>query len=272
MDGFAITVAGMNGGKQFLRKAGCALRSLAVTTMLAFALPASSQVPIDTIDIDTPVLLEPTATPDPSGELTDNLFTFDMPAELQSELPQDKARITPKPKPKGNGWLDLGFLGPVFQILFYTIMAAAVLYILYLIFSAMILARRNHTPVQSAEDMPQIPTYQPDAQTARIILHDADKLAAQGKFTEAVHAILFRSIQDIEDKRPHHVKHSLTSREIASLSVLSPKARAGFSTIGNLVERSFFGGRTLGADDYEVSKSAYKDFAFEKSSRRKLRR
>jgi len=260
MDGFAITVAGMNGVKQLLREIGYALRLLAITIMLTIALPGSAQVSIDTVEVDQPIIL------------ADAKFKFDMPDELQSELPQDTARITPNPKSKRNGWLDLGFLGPVFQILFYGIMAAAVLYILYLILSAIIMARRNHAPRQDDEDKPEVPSYQPDVETARVILHDADKLAAQGKFGEAVHAILFRSIQDIEDKRPHHVKRSLTSREIAGLSVLSPTARAGFSTIGNLVERSFFGGRTLGADDYEISKSAYKEFAFEKITRRKLRR
>ncbi|MBL4852807.1 MAG: hypothetical protein JKY25_01040 [Robiginitomaculum sp.] len=236
------------------------LRLLAVMITLAIYLPGSAQVSTKTIK------------PDQSVHLADSGFTFDMPDELQSKLPQDKARTAPKPKPPRNSWLDLGFLGPVFQILFYGILAAAVLYILYLILSAIVVARRGYTPKDDEEDLPETPTYQPDEETARVLLDDADKLAAQGKFAEAVHAILFRSIQDIEDKRPHHVKRSLTSREIAGLSVLSPTARAGFSTIGALVERNFFGGRPLGAGDYEISKSAYKDFAFEKLTRRKVKR
>jgi len=241
----------MNGVKLFFRL-------LAIIIILAMYSSGSAQVFIGTIEVDQPILL------------ADTDFKFDMPDELQSELPQDKARA--KPKPPRDSWLNLGFLGPIFQILFYGILAVAVLYILYLILSAIVLARRSYAPKDDEEELPETPTYRPDEETARVLLNDADKLAAQGKFAEAVHAILFRSIQDIEDKRPHHVKRSLTSREIASLSVLSPVARAGFSTIGSLVERSFFGGRPLGAGDYEISKSAYKDFAFEKITRRKTKR
>ncbi len=190
-------------------------------------------------------------------------FTFEMPPEYQTELPQDKARLAPKPKKRNDPWFSLEFLGPLFQIIFYGLLALAVAYILYLILAAVIIAKRSHVKADKIEDIPDIPVYQPDAETARVLMDDADSLAAQGNFAEAVHILLFRSIQDIEDKRPHHVKRSLTSREIAGLSILSPKARDVFSQIGQLVENSFFGGKPLGAKDYELSKAAYKAFAFE---------
>ncbi|MCF6274497.1 MAG: hypothetical protein L3J05_01880 [Robiginitomaculum sp.] len=190
-------------------------------------------------------------------------FTFEIPPEYQTELPQDKAKLAPKPRKQRDPWFSLGFLGPLFQLIFYGILALAVIYILYLILSAVVIAKRSHVRADDAEDVPDTPVYQPDAETARVLIDDADGLAAQGKFAEAVHILLFRSIQDIEDKRPHHVKRSLTSREISRLSILSPKARNVFSQIGKLVENSFFGGRPLGAEDYELSKAAYKAFAFE---------
>ncbi len=232
---------------------------LAVLIVLAFFLPASAQLSVKEVKLDRPIIN------------TNIQFKFDMPDELQSDLPQDEARIAPKPKSPRTGWLNLAFLGPIIQFAFYILIGAAVSYILYLIISSIIIAKRNHAPIKQDKDVSDIPIYQPDKETARILLQDADELAAQGKFEQAVHAILFRSIQDIEDKRPHHVKRSLTSREIAGLDVLSTTARAGFSTIGRLVERSFFGGLPLGAEDYALSKSAYKDFAFEKLPRRKRR-
>jgi len=198
----------------------------------------------------------------PDGE---TYIIWDMPNDLQTELPQDPARAAPKPPKKR--WFDLGFLAPLFKLLFWGFLAAVVLSILYVIISEIIRARKNFAPKQESEDMPEIPAYQPDAETARILLEDADKLAADGLFEQAVHMLLFRSIQDIEDKRPHHVKRSLTSREISKLSILTPKAREGFSAIGRLVENSFFGGGKLGAGDYELSKSAYKNFAYEKVAR-----
>ena len=199
-------------------------------------------------------------------------FTFEMPPEYQTDLPQDKAKLAPKPKPIKKPLFDLGFLGPIFQLIFYGILALAVAYILYLILNTIIATRRGIVKADKTEDIPDIPIYQPDAETARVLIDDADGLAAQGKFAEAVHILLFRSIQDIEDKRPHHVKRSLTSREIASLSILSPKARDVFSQIGRLVEKSFFGGGLLNMEDYELSKAAYKAFAFENVAQAKSAR
>lgn len=202
--------------------------------------------------------------PDAIENIDDLEFSFEMPPEYQTELPQDKAKLAPKkPKERKDPWFSLGFLGPLFQLLFYGILALAVAYILYLILNAVVIAKRSHVKADKAEDIPDIPVYQPNAETARVLMDDADGLAAKGNYAEAVHILLFRSIQDIEDKRPHHVKRSLTSREIASLSILSPKARDVFSQIGRLVENSFFGGKPLGAEDYELSKAAYKAFAFE---------
>lgn len=228
---------------------------------LAIAFPANAQVDDD-------------KQPDVSVSISEHKFTFEMPPEYQTDLPQDKARLAPKPKPKKqrDPWFSLGFLGPLFQLIFYGLLALAVAYILYLIFNAVVITKRSHVKADKAEDIPDIPAYQPDAETARVLIDDADGLAAQGKFAEAVHILLFRSIQDIEDKRPHHVKRSLTSREIAELSILSPKARDVFSQIGKLVENSFFGGRLLGAKDYELSKAAYKAFAFENVAQAKSAR
>ena len=217
---------------------------------LAWSLPASGQKVED-------------KAPEATENISEHKFSFEMPPEYQTELPQDKAKLAPKPKERKDPWFSLGFLGPLFQLVFYGLLALAVAYILYLILNAVVIAKRSYVKAEKAEDIPNIPVYQPDAETARVLMDDADGLAAKGNYAEAVHILLFRSIQDIEDKRPHHVKRSLTSREIASLSILSPKARDVFSQIGKLVENSFFGGRPLGVEDYELSKAAYKAFAFE---------
>jgi soluble cytochrome b562 len=192
-------------------------------------------------------------------------FDFDLPPDLQTELPQEPARIVPE-RNRGNTWFDLSFLAGFFRIVFWVMFALALAFIIFSIASEIIRARKNYAPRDKTEDMPDIPVYQPNEEMARVLIDDADKLAAEGKFEEAVHLLLFRSIQDIAAKRPHYVKRSLTSREISNLPILTQKARAGFSTIGLLVENSFFGGRKLGADDYATSKTAYESFAFEKLS------
>ena len=202
----------------------------------------------------------------PAGLQTE--FTYEPPEDLQTKLPQDKAREL-KERKQREPWgifKFLGTLGPLFKLIFYGLLAAAVGFIIFTIVREIVRIRNNMVPKDKDEDMPEAPDYQPDAETARILLADAEKLAAQGKYEEAVHAILFRTIQDIQDKRPHHVKRSLTSREISRLPILSEKARKGFSMIGRLVENSFFGGGTLTEEDYTTSVATYKNFAFGKTS------
>ena len=194
-------------------------------------------------------------------------ITLELPKDLQTELGQEKAVvIKPKDKPNWNiKWLL--WVANLAKYIFFGIILCAAAYILYAILKEIIRIHNNKPPEEKPDIAPAIPLYQPDAKTARIVLGDAEELAKQGRFTEAVHTLLFRSIQDITDKRPRHVGPSLTSREISGLPILSQKARAGFSMITGLVEASFFGGNALGADDYAASKTAYKNFAYEKIAR-----
>jgi hypothetical protein len=194
-------------------------------------------------------------------------FEFVLPEDLQRDLPQAAAREIQERPPAKDPWFDLSFLGPILKLLFWGILAVALLFVAYAVISEIIRARKNFAPKNEDEDLPDIPVYTPDEEEARVLLDDADKLAAEGKYEEAVHILLFRSIQDISAKRPHYVKRSLTSREISALPILTQKAKDGFSTIGRLVESSFFGGKPLDAADYALSKDAYKSFAFEKVAR-----
>jgi hypothetical protein len=104
--------------------------------------------------------------------------------------------------------------------------------------------------------------WRPTAAKARTLLEDADKLAAAGRFAEAVHLILFRSIEDIETRRPDLIKPALTSRDIAELDGVPERVRRTFSEIARVVERSFFGGRPVGADEFAACRKAYEGFAF----------
>ena len=55
---------------------------------------------------------------------------------------------------------------------------------------------------QSSTPAPrQMTPWQPSARQARLLLHDADGLAAQGRFDEAVHRLLLVSIQEITDRQ-----------------------------------------------------------------------
>jgi len=92
-------------------------------------------------------------------------------------------------------------------------------------------------------------------------LREADALAASGQFAEAVHHLLFRSVEDIERRRPQVVRPSRTSRELAEDAAIPAAARDLFARIARLVERSLFGGRPVNADDWKGARAAYAEFA-----------
>jgi len=103
--------------------------------------------------------------------------------------------------------------------------------------------------------------WRPPAARARTLLRDADALAAEGRFAEAVHLLLFRSIDDIDERWPNTVGPALTSRDIAGHQGLSDIARQTFMIIARAVERSFFGGAALGEADFAACRDAYASFA-----------
>jgi len=105
------------------------------------------------------------------------------------------------------------------------------------------------------------PEWTPDAGEALALLDDADRLAAEGRFDEATHLLLKRSVGQIAAARPNWLEPSSTAREIAVLPDLPQAARGAFATIAERVERSLFALRSLTADDWHAARAAYAEFA-----------
>ena len=101
----------------------------------------------------------------------------------------------------------------------------------------------------------------PAAGDALALLEDADALAAQGRYDEATHLLLKRSVGQIAAARPDLVEPATTARELAALPSLPDGARTAFGTIATRVERSLFALRTLSADDWQAARAAYAEFA-----------
>jgi len=74
--------------------------------------------------------------------------------------------------------------------------------------------------------------------------------------------LLFRSIEDIDSRRPDLVRPALTSRDIAALPAIPERPRGAFARIAMLVERSLFARRPLGEPDWRDCRAAYEEFAF----------
>lgn len=121
------------------------------------------------------------------------------------------------------------------------------------------------TPVTG---IPKEEEWKPDLESAHSWLEEADALAGEGRFAEAVHHLLFRSIDDIAHKRPKLVIPALTSRELAGSAAIPSRAREFFSSIALLVERSLFGGCAVGETDWLHAREAYSGFALPSSWRK----
>jgi hypothetical protein len=169
------------------------------------------------------------------------------------------------PPPELPDWLRAFFrflagFQPVFEVLFWAAIALLVALILYFIARELLRHYRKEASGKTADDV--VPDWRPAVARARALLSDADRLAAEGRYAEAIHLLLFRSIEEIDAKRPHAVKPALTSRDILDLEALPSVARQSLSRLVTAVEWSFFGGRTVGPADFSACRRAYEEFAF----------
>lgn len=103
--------------------------------------------------------------------------------------------------------------------------------------------------------------YRPAPELARALLEEADRLAAEGRYGDAVHVLLFRSIEDIQLHRPNRVKIAMTSREIARIPILSASAARAFARIAAAVEACHFAGKRIGSEVFAECREAYLGFA-----------
>lgn len=190
-------------------------------------------------------------------------------ADLQLKRPEydaPKEEISPsKPPPS---WLTaifefLGNLGPLFQVIFWAAIVAVAAGVLYFLFGEAIRVRFSKSgkaKIGNTEDV--LVDLRPDKHAARSLLDEADTLAREGRFAEAVHLLLFRSIDDIQQRLEGGVPRSLTAREIGGLRNLPERAKRALGPIIAIVERSFFGGRDVDAAGWKTARDSYEQFAF----------
>jgi hypothetical protein len=158
-----------------------------------------------------------------------------------------------------------GFFGgasTVMEWVFIGGLAVVLALVLFFIGREIIRARWPQLGRRKAGPKPQPVDWRPEATAARALLDEADRLAAAGDYAEAVHLILYRSIEDIEGRRPRLLRPAFTAREIADLEGLPEPARHTFAVIAYVVEHSFFGGREVDARGFAECRRAYEAFAF----------
>lgn len=158
-------------------------------------------------------------------------------------------------------WIGRAFgaAAPVLKVVFWVGVAAAVLLVVWLIVREVAGVRFARRRRQRAA-RPRPADWRPDAQKARALLENADRLAAQGRYDQAVRLILHRGVEDIDARRPTVLRPALTAREIAGLGAVPAAARSAFARIAAIVEFSAFAGRPIGQDAFAQCRAAYEAF------------
>jgi hypothetical protein len=87
-----------------------------------------------------------------------------------------------------------------------------------------------------------------------IELDAADRLAAAGRFGEAVHALLLLAIGQLSGRSARPPAPSRTSRELVRLLPLEGAARDAFAALVALVERTLFGGCVAAVGDFQTAR------------------
>jgi hypothetical protein len=156
-------------------------------------------------------------------------------------------------------WLDK--VGPVLNIVFWVIGAAALAAVLFYL-GRYLIGLRFPEKLKVQDMRSAMDEWRPTVAQARALLGDADLLANEGRYGDAVHMLLLRSIEDFERFRPRVVKRSHTAREIEQLGAMPMTVRAAFAGIMAVVEKSLFGDYEVTRADWERCRAEYERFAF----------
>ena len=149
----------------------------------------------------------------------------------------------------------LGMSWPALQYILIALAVVLALIVLWVLLRPLI-ARLTDRRTADEDD-----EWTPDRDAAALLLADAERLAQEGRYEEAVHLLLQRSVRLIADARPDWLLPASTAREIAQFPMLPEKARNAFAVIATRVERSLFALRGLDEADWRAARDAYADFA-----------
>jgi hypothetical protein len=92
-------------------------------------------------------------------------------------------------------------------------------------------------------------------------LSDADELAREGRFGEAIHTLLLRTLRELAARSRAALPRSLTSREILARVDLGADARAALGDLVTTTELCHFGDEEPGATDYDRCRRQFHLFA-----------
>lgn len=209
------------------------------------------------------------------GERAERAARRVMGRDFQRELPfgdisfERGETVDPK-RPRGGNPRDIEFrpredrdvkvstgggLAGVLQAMMIVVAAVALVMLLMWMFRD--LRRGDPPPIESEPGSD--PTVDQDVLNRPI--GDADELARAGRYAEAIHTLLLRTLVELVRATRTRVPAALTSREILARVPLVPPARVALDALVAAVEVTHFGDEIPGAADYERCRGEFQRFA-----------
>lgn len=183
------------------------------------------------------------ATPEAVQQAVERVYGSD---SYQTELPQEQPPEIREP-------LQIpDIVKDILRILFWTLLIVGALLLLFFLINALPSLQARLRRRGATEDAASVGPIFTDADREQLdlALGEADRLARQGVYGEALHLLLLYCLSEMRRRFGLGLPPSLTSREILGLSVLPEIRRTGLSVIVSAVEVSHFGGRPVDEATY----------------------
>jgi hypothetical protein len=198
-------------------------------------------------------------------------------SRYQRELPIGKFEIGPNARPKDGRPKnapgrakrppdrarhqddEMGVSSPlsaVMRMIVYGVLAVAIVMIGMWLFRD--LRRGSDGEKLEGEEIPQATV---DQDVIERPIGDADELARAGRFADAIHTLLLRTLVELVRATRTRVPASLTSREILGRVPLVPQARDALSLLISAVELTYFGDDVPGQAEYDRCRHEFQKFA-----------
>ena len=161
---------------------------------------------------------------------------------ITEDLPQPEEEIAPPEVPDDNDWLSDGLV-LVLKWLSVAAFAAAVVFVVVSAYRTwQNLRLRPRRTDQQTVDVDGA-TGQRGTSSAVNRLADAEALALQGAYAEAIHTLLLTVVDTMRGRAEQTVAPALTARELVRLVTLDDDRRLDFASLVDSSERGHFGGR-----------------------------
>ncbi|XYH97568.1 DUF4129 domain-containing protein [Sorangium sp. So ce1128] len=230
--------------------------AVAVATLAASALFAPSIAPREALAEEPAGAAE--ARQRARAILAEEAFQTELPAD--KEAPESDPRANPPWQRPSRDAADIpappSALAAVARVALYALAAAA------LVIGCLSVAQRSRRGELDQAAAVRAPAATSGGRPgADASIERAEALALEGRYDEAVHALLLAALGRLDLRGHVALNPAMTSREILARSRLEGAAREALRELVLAVELSLFGG--LGADegDYERCAAAYKGFS-----------